>query len=341
MRVALITPYYSEAVRGNALTVQRLERYLRHQGCDLCVFSLDELSIEMAVSTVISGRFDICHAFHAHLGGSVARKIREQSGLPYLITLTGSDVYEALVDGRREDVLANLGSASSVVAFHKVVGARLAMQAPDLAAHIVVIPQGVDPPAIDDVLAESGESDEFIFLLPAGIRPVKNLLFPLKPLAELHRQHPEVRFQIAGPVLNQEYAAQLFSMLPDYPFARYLGVVGHPDMDDLYRKAAVVLNTSHFEGGMANSLLEAMSWEKPVLASDIEGNRSLVTDGVNGLLYRNTEEFINKAELLMTDQELYRRLGMGGRQLVEGSHSPELEAATYLRLYEEILAGRG
>jgi glycosyltransferase involved in cell wall biosynthesis len=108
-------------------------------------------------------------------------------------------------------------------------------------------------------------------------------------------------------------------------------------MTALYRQASVVLNTSRFEGGMANSLLEAMACSRPVLAADIEGNRSLVNDGVTGLLYRDTPEFLDKAKLLL-DLALRQRLGNAGRRLVEERHSPGREAAAYLGLYEEILA---
>jgi glycosyltransferase involved in cell wall biosynthesis len=80
-----------------------------------------------------------------------------------------------------------------------------------------------------------------------------------------------------------------------------------------------------------------MAFGKPVLASDIEGNRSLVTDRVNGLLYRDSSEFAGKAELLLTDPILRQRLGMAGRRIVQDNHSPEREAAAYLRLYGEIL----
>jgi glycosyltransferase involved in cell wall biosynthesis len=104
----------------------------------------------------------------------------------------------------------------------------------------------------------------------------------------------------------------------------------------VYQEASVVLNTSRFEGGMANSLLEAMAWGRPVLASDIEGNRSLVTDGVTGLLYRDAGDFRDKAGMLIADPALRLKLGMAGHRLVEEHHSPEREAQAYLRLYGEI-----
>jgi len=339
LKVALITPYYLEAMRGNAVTVRRLELHLRQQGVELSVFSLDGLSDRAAVAEVITGGFDLCHAFHAHLGGNVAREVKEHSGTPYLVTLTGSDLYEALLDERRKETLANLGAASGIVAFHEVLASRIALESEPVTDKITVIPQGVDLPAINIVSAQQVNSDEFTFLLPAGIRPVKDLIFPLSPLQELHRKHPAVRLLIAGPVLDKEYASQLFAALPDYPFAEYIGAVGHEHMGELYRKSGVVLNSSRFEGGMANSLLEAMAWGIPVLASDIEGNRSLVTDGVNGLLYRNPDEFARNAEVLMSNPELHQRLGLAGRKLMEGNHSPEHEALEYMRLYRKILYG--
>lgn len=340
MRLALITPWYHEAERGNAVTVRRIERYLRHQGCDLTIFALDERSGEDAASAICAGRFDLCHSFHAYLGGIVARKVRELLGTPYIITLTGSDIYQALLDSRREELLTNLQSASFVVAFHPVVAQRLAVELPAVKDRITVIPQGVDLPRIAESSSQVADSSQFIFLLPAGMRPVKNLLFPLHALAELHAAHPEIRLHLVGPVIDHDYAAHLLRMLPEYPFARYLGVVAHDDMNELYRNAQVVLNSSQFEGGMANSLLEAMAWGKPVLASDIEGNRSLVTDGVNGLLYRDSAGFIRNAEMLLMDAELRMRLGMAGRRTVEENHSPEREAAAYLRLYEEVVENR-
>ncbi|GAM11171.1 glycosyltransferase 1 domain-containing protein 1 [Geobacter sp. OR-1] len=337
MRVALITPCYREGVRGNAVTVLRLEKYLRQQGCDLSVFSLDEASTDRVVSSVIAGRFDLSHAFHGYLGGSIARAINTQGRMPFIITLTGSDIYEAMADRRHDETLANLTSASAVVAFHEVVAARLGAEQPSIAQRMTVIPQGVELPELTHKLAAGQPGDEIVFLLPAGIRPVKDLISVLPTLAELHELHPELRLRLAGPVLDQEYAAQLFDMLPDFPFAEYLGVVDHQEMGELYRNAAVVLNSSRFEGGMANSLLEGMAWGRPLLASDVEGNRSLVKEGVNGFLYRDVSELAVKAELLLTDPILRCRLGMAGRRMAEENHSPEQEALAYLRLYEQAL----
>src|SRR2546430_12730610 len=98
-------------------------------------------------------------------------------------------------------------------------------------------------------------------------------------------------------------------------------------MRSLLAQSDVVLNCSISEGGMPNSVVEALAAGRPVLASDIEGNRSLVVDGVTGLLFRDVTELEAKAERLAADRSLRERLGPARRQLVERRHTPRPEIA--------------
>lgn len=338
MRIAVITPHYRPVERGNAVTVDRLARYLRGSGCVADIFSLDERGGEEIAAQVAGAGYDLCHAFHAWHGGVTAGAIKRRSGIPYLITLTGSDLYEALADARRDATLAALTSAEKIVAFHADMAARLLESASLFCAErIAVIPQGVELPSS---IPESFTEGEFVFLLPAGLRPVKDVQAPLSPLSRLYAEDCRVRFMLAGPILDSRYAETVCADLSRYPFARYLGAVEHHAMGELYRRAQVVVNSSRFEGGMANSILEAMAWGKPVLASDIEGNRSLITDGVNGLLYRDDAEFFSKAGMLLRDADLRSMLGRAGRDMVALHHAPQVEAARYLELYRAIAARR-
>ena len=88
---------------------------------------------------------------------------------------------------------------------------------------------------------------------------------------------------------------------------------------------------------MANSILEAMSRERAVLVSDIEGNRSVVRNGIDGLLFGSEEEFLDKAERLIRDQRLRRELGKRGREKIDREFSREGEIQEYLHLYEEAI----
>ena len=335
MRIALITPHYCPDIRGNAVTVRRIEHHLRLLGCTLDVFALDSVSAESALTRIMAGGYDLCHAFHAHEGGAVARMIANLSNIPYVITLTGSDINMACAGSSRDETLAALAGSTRIVAFHSSIAERLALEFPALSGRIAVIAQGV---LLPDMIYVEPPADRFTFLLPAGLRPVKNVLFPLEPLSRLVIEEPSLRLVIAGPILDEAYATQVVDRLRHYPFANYIGAVAQPEMGKLYQQASAVLNTSLSEGGMANSLLEAMAWCRPVLAAAIEGNRSLVTNGVTGLLYRDNDEFLDKARQLLTDSTLRKQLTSTARQMLLEKHSPECEATEYLKLYRVILS---
>lgn len=329
-KIALITPYSSPEDRGNAVTVRRIEKNLRKIGTNVELFGLDTLTAEEIADRVAGGKFDLCHAFHAYQGGNVARLVAIKTGLPFVVTLTGSDVNEALTDHRREDVIVTLQEAAVVVTFHDSISKRLLLHLPYLASKTRVVPQGVYIPtgSPPEVL-----KNEFIFLLPAGLRPVKNVLFPLEPLSQLSKKLPSIRFSIAGPILDKDYASEVITGIRNYPFASYSGAVEHQEIFRLYQRCGAVLNCSSSEGGMANSLLEAMACKKPVLVSSIEGNISLVKDGINGLVYEDAEDFMVKAELLMTSEKLRLKLVENAFLKIVADHDPMQEAMRYVEIY--------
>jgi len=100
----------------------------------------------------------------------------------------------------------------------------------------------------------------------------------------------------------------------------------------------VVLNCSVSEGGMANSVLEALSIGRAVLASDIAGNRSLIDDGSTGFLFGDESEFERRAAELVRDPGLRERLGRAGRELVARRYSPEREIDGYCDVYRRLVA---
>jgi glycosyltransferase involved in cell wall biosynthesis len=219
------------------------------------------------------------------------------------------------------------------------MAARLRAALPDLGPRLSVVPQSVsfeavpdgDPPPPDLPAAPGG-----LLLFPGGIRPVKNPRFPLEPLDGVVARRPGVRLAYVGPVLDPAEGEALRAMLAGRPWARTLGAVPHWAMPAVLRAADVVLNCSESEGGMANSVLEALALGRAVLAADIAGNRSLIEDGVTGLLYATAAELAAGAERLLADPALRRRLGEAGRARV-GPLTTAREADRYLAVYRRLM----
>src|SRR3989454_2509114 len=154
---------------------------------------------------------------------------------------------------------------------------------------------------------------------------VKRPRFPLQPLERVVARRPSVRLLYVGPVLDADERDALHRALEGRPWARWIGPVPHAQMGSLLALGDVVLNCSISEGGMANSVLEALSLGRAVLASDIDGNRSIVADGSTGFLFRDEAEFERHAAELARDPALRKRLGLAGSVLVRERFSPARE----------------
>ncbi|HEX9747885.1 MAG TPA: glycosyltransferase [Methylomirabilota bacterium] len=180
-----------------------------------------------------------------------------------------------------------------------------------------------------------------IVLFPAGIRKVKRPAFPLEPLEGLRDRHPTLELVYVGPIIDAAEGEALRRLLADYPWARYLGAVPHNRMPALLDLADVVLNCSLSEGGMANSVLEALSLGRAVLAADIAGNRSLVEDAITGFLFGSAEELTAKADRLLQDPDLRARLGVAGRERVSARFGADRETDGYLAAYTRLVPDFG
>lgn len=131
-----------------------------------------------------------------------------------------------------------------------------------------------------------------VFLLPAGLRPVKDVLWAVDAVEERVKviassskvsssSSPAFVLAVLGPSLDAPYAslvaqkarasygaegARAFTQMP--PVARRVAL-------EYMRAAAGVLNTSLSEG-QSGALLEAAALGTPVLARDVPGNRALL-----------------------------------------------------------------
>jgi L-malate glycosyltransferase len=337
LRVALVTPFAAPSVRGNAITVERIARGLGDRGVDLRIWDLSVVPALTLAEQVAGFQPTVVHAFHAFRAGPVGLGLAREGGVPLLVTITGTDVNHDLVDPLRAAVVREvLEHALAITVFHDAIAARIVQILPMLAARLTVVPQSAcfEREASPPPTARS--TAELTLLFPAGIRPVKNPLLPLAPLDRIVPRYPGLHLTYVGPILDQEEGEALMAALSKRPWAEYLGAKPHREMRGLLEGADVVLNCSSSEGGMANSVLEALTLGRAVLASDIEGNRSLVEDGVTGLLFTSPDEFAAKAERLLADGDLRRQLGANGREFVTSRFSPAREVDGYLEVYRRL-----
>ncbi len=97
----------------------------------------------------------------------------------------------------------------------------------------------------------------------------------------------------------------------------------------------VYISTALWEG-LPYSVLEAMSWGKPLLLFDCIGNRDLVQIGKNGYLYKTKEEAVGNIKTLLKKPQIGNNLGEFSYRLVKQKFSLDEMKIKYRNLYSKL-----
>ena len=113
-------------------------------------------------------------------------------------------------------------------------------------------------------------------------------------------------------------------------------VIDPPDLEPLYAQADIYLSTSLYEG-LSNSIMEAMNFGLPVVATNVGDNASLVKEGVNGYLapIRDVEHLAKRLSELLRARELRMRYGAASHHILEQGYSFETLRQAYSKLLRE------
>lgn len=152
-----------------------------------------------------------------------------------------------------------------------------------------------------------------IFLMISRPLRDKGVMEYAQAARRLKRTHPELRFQLLGPIDAANRSAVAPEDLRQWQQDGIIEHLGeHPDVRPFIAKADCVVLPSYREGA-PRSLLEASSMARPVVTADVPGCRHVVNDGVTGLLCeaRNADSLM-EAMLRYASMETDARVNMGG-----------------------------
>ncbi len=350
MRILILTPAAFPSLTGNAITTERWRRALTERNIAVEVVSADGLDSHSFVEQLHRFHPDLIHVYHVFKSGAVLLNDHTShawNSLPLVVSPGGTDLNLDLGDPQREKkILRILEMASLIVSQSADMVQSLVQQHPELGKKIITISKatcwfGDEPYNLRNITGCAPE--DVLFFLPAGIRPVKGNLECLLAMEQVHAMRRNARFTAAGPALDAVYAARFEREVKRLNgFARWIPFILPAAMRSAYESSDVVLNASLSEG-LSNSLLEAVAAGRPVLASDIPGNRQIVfsepEDTQAGLLFnpRDAHEFVRKAIALIDDGGLRKKLGASA--LIRQSTLPNQndEASGLIAAYRSVL----
>ncbi len=340
IKIALVSSYTLPFYCGNSILVERLREGLTDRGYDVALFNATKDDPGLAVKFSP----DVVHSFNASRPHKWMCDFRNNRSIPWVITLTGTD-YNTWCDIAEPAVhiKESLIQADALVVFHKEALRSVCTSLPQVQNKISVINQGVTfmRTVHNSIYVRKKygiDQDQTVFLMVSGIRPVKNIGYALEAFCEVERETPNIRLLLVGPIIDREEADRVLELGRQLGCFSYLGGRSYLEVRELMQASDVFLNTS-FHEGMSGAILEAMAEGLPVLASSTTGNRSLVRDRINGILFPVDEhkDLARAALKLMSDISLRKKMGKASKDLVAQNHSQEKELDCYEDVYRKIL----
>lgn len=143
------------------------------------------------------------------------------------------------------------------------------------------------------------------------------------------------RLTIVGDGSERDSLTRLARELGVESRVRFAGELSADGVRRALEGAAVFVLPSSSEG-MSNSLLEAMSAARPVIAADIDANRELISSGVSGLLFSSQQELVNNLESVFSDAGFAQALGIASRRVIEDRYAFDAVAGRYETLYRAM-----
>jgi glycosyltransferase involved in cell wall biosynthesis len=271
--------------------------------------------------------------------GPVALRLNKVCGLPYIVSLRGGDVpglvpsiawQHWLLTPLRRRVLR---SACAIVANDPGL-ASLSIAADPFP--VEVVHNGVDCEFYHPAIHARPPAGPTEVLFVGRFHQQKNLPFFLEQLAQLHAEDPAGwRLTLVGDGGERPALEAIVDRLNLGTITTWSGWQANKNsLRQLYQRAHVVVNPSLYEG-MPNVVLEAMACGRPVIASNVPGNSSLVIPGRTGYLFNLGDGHSLQTSLRQVKDrpEEARMFGLNGRGRVEKEFSWDHVAKSYLALF--------
>ncbi len=368
MKIALVSPYDFGYPGGVVIHVSHLARELEHMGHTVKILAPASSAQALGVDNLIA----IGKPVPVPSGGSIARislSVWLEHRIKGILKEEAFDVihlHEPLAPLLPITVL-RLSNTANVGTFHafskwglkylfskrlvrpwfQKLDARIAVS--EAARRYVnkafpgeysIIPNGVDLDFFGQEMPPlyAFNDDKLNILFVGRMEKRKGLRYLLGAFSRLKWEYPNLRLIVVGPGNPGKdcYRIMAERNLQDVVF---VGGVNREMLARYYHTAHIFCSPATGQESFGMVLCEAMASRLPVVASDIDGFRSVMTNGQEGFLVppKNEEALAAALERLIQDSNLRRQMGQQGRDAVQ-KYRWDLVASQVYQRYEEAVA---
>ncbi|MGC8778914.1 MAG: glycosyltransferase family 4 protein [Candidatus Caldatribacteriaceae bacterium] len=157
--------------------------------------------------------------------------------------------------------------------------------------------------------------DEVVATCVAEFTPRKNHAFLLSAWKEVTKRYRNAHLLLVG---DGELLGRVKEEAEKASLPRVYFLGWRKDIPEILSASDIVVLVSRHEG-LPRALLEGMASGKPLIATDVRGNRDLVEDGVNGFLATpgDVQALVEALGELIASQDLREKMGKESRKKAE------------------------
>lgn len=179
------------------------------------------------------------------------------------------------------------------------------------------------------------------FLLVGRLLGDKGIREFVEAARSLRSRHPDWRFQLLGPIDKGNRSGIAKPELDRWMDEGTIDYLGRTDDVRPYIAASTAVVLPSYREGLPRSLLEAAAMARPLIATDVPGNRRIVEHGINGLLCAvrdpaSLAEAMTSIGLMEADQR--EAMGRAGRAMAEREFDEGRVVRAYLDAIGQLSA---
>ncbi|MEO0096026.1 MAG: glycosyltransferase family 4 protein [candidate division WOR-3 bacterium] len=201
-----------------------------------------------------------------------------------------------------------------------------------------IIPNGIDTerfrPDVPPIEELQKYSPKILFV--GRFEPRKGLKYLLMAFPEVVKEFPEAKLIVVGEgFLEHYYRRYIEEHIKDNVI--FVGFVKPEELPRYYSSCDIYCSPATGAESFGIVLLEAMASGKPIVASDIPGYRTILSDGVEGVLFEpmNPEALAEKIIYLLKKPDLMKKFGNAGREKSK-KYDWKIVAKQVLDFYTEV-----
>ena len=183
------------------------------------------------------------------------------------------------------------------------------------------------------------DKDKLIILYVGRLEFRKGVHTLIRAFCYVQEQLPEAKLTFIGADCGMKsYLLNKTCQLEHPENVTFMEHIPRNNLIEYYQKSTICVVPSIWEN-YPYVCLEAMACGKPVIASDIGGLKTIITNRVNGFLVPpgSSKSLSEAIVLLLEDKRLRQTLGSNARKSIEQNYAPEKIAQKTLNIYQDIL----